>query len=60
LSRKRRGLSSVIGMIFLVIVLSSTIGYFTYGVSLIEQLNDQVMMKTIEIQDKKIEDLEIT
>lgn len=47
-------------MIFLVIVLSSTIGYFTYGVTLIEQLNDQVMMKTIEIQDKSREDFEIT
>jgi hypothetical protein len=47
-------------MIFLVIVLSSTIGYFTYGVGLIEQLNDQVIMKTMEIQDKSREDFEIT
>ena len=57
---KRRGLSSVIGMIFLVIVLSSTVGYFTYGVNLIEQLNDQVIMKTVEIQDKSKERFEIT
>jgi len=47
-------------MIFLVIVLSSTVGYFTYGVELIENLNDQVIMKTMKIQDKSREDFEIT
>jgi len=56
---KRRGLSSVIGMVFLVIVLSSTIGYFTYGVDLIEKLNDQLITKGIEMQDKTREDFEI-
>ena len=57
---KRRGLSSVIGMIFLVIVLSSVVGYFTYGVDLIERLNDQVITKTMEMQDRTKEDFEIT
>ena len=57
--KKRRGLSSVIGMIFLVIVLSSTIGYFTYGVNLIEDLHDQLVTKGIEIQDKTRENFEI-
>ena len=57
---KRRALSSVIGMIFLVVVLSSLIGYFTYGVNMIEQLNDQVIIKTTELQDKTREDFEIT
>ena len=47
-------------MVFLVIVLSSTIGYFTYGVNLIEQLNDQIIIKTTELQDKTREDFEIT
>ena len=58
--QRRRGLSSVIGMIFVVIILTSAIGYFTYGVDLIEQLNDQVIAKTIEIQDKSRENFEIT
>ena len=57
---KRRGLSSVIGMVFLVIVLSSTIGYFTYGVNLIENLNDQIIIKTTELQEKSRENFEIT
>ncbi len=57
--KKRRGLSSVIGMIFLVIVLSSTIGYFTYGVNLIEQLNDEVIIKAMEMQDLAKEKFEI-
>ncbi|MCV0430033.1 LamG domain-containing protein [Nitrosopumilus sp.] len=57
---KSRGLSSVIGMIFLVIVLSSTAGYFTYSMNLIEKVNDEVVFKMIEIQDKSKEDFEIT
>ncbi len=57
---KRRGLSSVIGMIFLVIVMSSAIGYFTYGVDLIEQLNNQLITKGIEMQDKTKENFEIS
>ena len=57
---KRRGLSSVIGMIFLVIVLSSTLGYFTYGVNLIKQLNDEVLTKGMEMQDKTRENFEIS
>jgi len=56
---KRRGLSSVIGMIFVVIVLSSTIGYFTYGINLIKQLNDDVLNKGVEMQDKTRENFEI-
>ena len=56
---KRRGLSTVIGMVFLVIVLSSTIGYFTYGVNLIEQLQDQMIIKGIESLNKLKENFEI-
>ena len=47
-------------MIFLVIVLSSTIGYFTYGVNLIEQLNDQLVIKGIEMQEQTKESFEIS
>ena len=39
-------------MIFLVIVLSSTIGYFTYGVNLLETLNDQIVIKNMDVQNK--------
>jgi len=58
--KKRRGLSSVIGMVFLVVVLSSTIGYFTYGVNLIEQLNNEVITKAMEMQDLTKERFEIS
>jgi len=58
--KKRRGLSSVIGMVFLVVVLSSTIGYFTYGVNLIEQLNNEVITKAMEMQDLTKEKFEIS
>jgi len=55
----RRGLSSIIGMIFLVVILSSVIGYFTYAINLVEQVNDQVIMKGIESFDKSRENFEI-
>ncbi|MFB5640041.1 MAG: hypothetical protein ACE5RA_07410, partial [Nitrosopumilus sp.] len=57
--KKRRGLSTVIGMIFVVIVLSSVIGYFTYGVNLIEKVSDEVTMKGIQSLDKSKETFEI-
>ena len=55
----RRGLSSIIGMIFLVVILSSAIGYFTYAINLVEQVNDQLIMKGIESFDKLRENFEI-
>lgn len=57
--KKRRGLSSVIGMIFLVIVLSSVIGYFTYGINLIEKVSDEVAIKGIQSIDKSKENFEV-
>ena len=46
-------------MIFVVIVLSSVIGYFTYGVNLIEKVSDEVTMKGIQSLDKSKETFEI-
>ena len=59
LIKKRRGLSNVIGMIFLVIVLSSVIGYFTYAIDLIERVNDEVIAKGVQSIDKSKETFEI-
>ncbi|MCH7758524.1 MAG: hypothetical protein IIA19_08665 [Thaumarchaeota archaeon] len=56
----RRGLSSIIGMIFLVVILSSAIGYFTYAINLVEEVNDQLIMKGIESFDKFKENFEVT
>ena len=56
----RRGISSIIGMIFLIVILSSVIGYFTYAIDLVEQVNDQVIMKGIERFDQFKENFEVT
>ena len=56
----RRGLSSIIGMIFLVVIISSAIGYFTYAINLVEEVNDQLIMKGIESFDKFKENFEVT
>ena len=59
LIKQRRGLSNVIGMIFLVVVLTSVIGYFTYGIDLIERVNDEVIIKGVQSIDKSKETFEI-
>jgi hypothetical protein len=46
-------------MIFLVIVLSSVIGYFTYGINLIEKVSDEVAIKGIQSIDKSKENFEV-
>lgn len=46
-------------MIFLVVVISYVLGYFTYGINLVEQVTDQVIMKGIESGDKSRENFEI-
>ncbi len=46
-------------MIFLVIVLSSVIGYFTYAINLIERVNDEVITKGVQSIDKSKETIEI-
>ena len=46
-------------MIFLVIVLSSVIGYFTYAIDLIERVNDEVITKGVQSIDKSKETFEI-
>ena len=56
----RRGISSIIGMVFLIVILSSVIGYFTYAIDLVEQVNDQVIMKGIERFDQFKENFEVT
>jgi len=47
---KRRGLSTIVGATFFVIVMASTIGYVTYSLDLIDDLARQVIVK----QDTKI------
>ncbi len=47
---KRRGLSTIVGATFFVIIMASTIGYVTYSLDLIDDLARQVIVK----QDTKI------
>jgi len=55
---KRRGLSTIVGATFFVIVMGSTIGYVTYSLDLIDDLARQVNAKQdtkINIQKEKFE-----
>jgi len=57
--KQRRGLSSIIGMVFFVIILASTLGYVTYTINLMGELNSSVIAKGAENVDKIKEDFEI-
>lgn len=57
--KQRRGLSSIIGMLFFVIILVSAISYFTYSIRMVDKVNDEVIVKGIESVDKIKEDFEI-
>jgi len=57
--KQRRGLSSIIGMLFFVIILVSAISYFTYGIKMVDKVNDEVIVKGIESVDKIKENFEI-
>jgi len=57
--KQRRGLSSIIGMLFFVIILVSAISYFTYSIKMVDKVNDEVIVKGIESIDKIKEDFKI-
>ena len=57
--KARRGLSSVVGMVFAIIALTTTISYIGYSMDTIEGLNQVIITKGIENIDKIEEDFDI-
>ncbi|MCZ6581972.1 MAG: hypothetical protein O6761_02230 [Thaumarchaeota archaeon] len=57
---KRRGLSTIVGATFFVIVMASTIGYVTYSLDLIDDLARQVDVKQDTNQNRQNEEFIIS
>ncbi len=57
---KRRGLSTVVGATFFVIVMASAIGYVTYSLDLIDDLARQVDVKQDTTQNRQDEEFKIS
>jgi len=57
---KRRGLSTIVGAVFFVIVMGSTIGYVTYSMDVIDDLAYQVDVKQDTNLNRQNEEFKIT
>ena len=57
---KRRGLSTVVGAIFFVLVMASSIGYVSYSIGLIDDLARQVDVKQDTNQNRQNEEFKIS
>ena len=57
---KRRGLSTIVGAVFFVLVMGSTIGYVTYSLDLIDNLAYQVDVKQDENLNRQSEQFKIS
>lgn len=58
--KSRRGLSTVVGAIFFVIVMASTIGYVSYSIGLIDTLAKSIEVKQTLDFDRTTEEFEVT
>ena len=58
--KNRRGLSSVVGTVFAIIALATTIGYVTYSMNVLEKFNNSVITTNIETLDKSKEQIQVT
>ena len=48
---KRRGISSVVGTVFAIIALASTVGYITYSMNVLDQYNQAVLARNQQSTD---------
>jgi len=57
---KRRGLSTVVGAVFFVVVMSSTISYVTYSMNLIGNLAESITITQVQDQNRQNEEFKIS
>ncbi len=57
--KTRRSISSVVGMVFAIIALTTTLAYITYSMDTLEKFNQVIMVKSIENTDKVEEEFDI-
>ena len=58
--RSRRGLSSVVGSVFAIIALATTVGYITYSMNVLDNYNQSVLSRNQQATDTINEKFQIT
>jgi len=58
--RTRRGISSVVGMVFGIIAIATSIGYVTYSMNLLDQYNQSVLARNQISIDKGYENFQVS
>ena len=58
--RSRRALSSVVGTVFAIIALSTTVGYITYSMNVLDKYNQSILTTNANAVDRSKEQLQIT
>jgi len=58
--KSRRGLSSVVGAVFAVIDLSTTIGYVTYSMNVLDKYNQSILATNANAVDRSKEQIQIS
>src|SRR6267378_399464 len=57
--RSRKGLSTVVGMIFALIALATSVGYITYSMNILDQFNQTVIAKNQQTIDNGKENFQL-
>lgn len=57
--KSRRGLSSVVGAVFAVIALSSTVGYVTYSMNVLDKYNQSILTTNAIALDRNKEQIQV-
>ena len=58
--RSRRGLSSVVGMVFVMIALATTVGYVTHSLDVLEKFSQSLLVRNQQIADLGKENFEVS
>ncbi|MBI3639783.1 MAG: hypothetical protein HY223_05650 [Thaumarchaeota archaeon] len=58
--RSRKGLSSIVGTVFAIIALSTTVGYITYSMNVLDKYNQSVLVTNADALDRNKEQIQVT
>ena len=58
--KSRKGLSSIVGTVFAIIALSTTVGYITYSMNVLDKYNQSILVTNANALDRNKEQIQVT
>jgi hypothetical protein len=58
--KSRRGISSIVGAVFAIIALSTTVGYVTYSMNVLDKYNQSILATNANALDRSKEQIQVT